>query len=282
MSSNTGVNIVLFSGGLASFEVGRRVISKYGMKKVEFWFFDTLIEDVGLYRFLRECESKLNMRIERFSDGRNPWQVFRDERFIGNSRVPLCNRVLKRELLERLLRIRFPNKDVVLYMGYEWHETHRMAKARRRWKAKGYAVDFPLERPPFLNSTDLKGIAESEGVEVPRLYRMGFGHNNCGGACVQAGVGQWSLLWRVLPNRFLWHEEQEQLTRAYLQKDVSILRDRAGGKTRPLTLRELRSRLRSDEELTESVQLIDQALVLAPIEEEVTYGDQINSRQWLC
>lgn len=272
MQSDRIAHIVLFSGGLASFEVGRRAISEHGREKVALWFFDTLIEDMSLYQFLEDCESKLNVPIERLRDGRNPWQVFRDERFIGNSRVPLCNRVLKRELLERLLRIHYPDKDVVLHLGYERHEKNRMAKARKRWDAKGYEVDFPLERPPFLSSTDLKQAAERQGVEIPRLYRIGFGHNNCGGACVQAGVEQWSLVWRLFPNRFLWHEEQEQLTREHLQKDVAILRDRTGGKTRPLTLRELRSRLVADAEPTEGMELIHRPLIPAARIEEATYA----------
>jgi 3'-phosphoadenosine 5'-phosphosulfate sulfotransferase (PAPS reductase)/FAD synthetase len=273
LSSNTRTYIVLFSGGLASFEAARRVVSRYGKDNVELWFFDTQIEDAGLYRFLEECQYRLAMPIQRFSDGRNPWEVFRDERFIGNSRVPLCNRVLKRELLERLLRVHCPDRDVVLCLGYESHEKERMAKARRRWQAKGYEAVFPLEEPPFVNSTDLQEIARTEGVGIPRLYHIGFRHNNCGGACVQAGIEQWRLLWRVFPNRFLWHEEQEVFTREYLQKNVAILRDRTGGRTRPLTLRELRSRLEDSKEPTEGMERINLPAVAARIEEELAYAE---------
>jgi 3'-phosphoadenosine 5'-phosphosulfate sulfotransferase (PAPS reductase)/FAD synthetase len=236
-------HIVLFSGGLASFEVGRRVLYRYGEEDVRFWFFDTLVEDEGLYRFLDNCETLLATRIERLADGRNPWQVFRDERFIGNSRVPLCNRVLKREFLERLLRSHYPDKDVVLHFGFEWFEKSRISAAELKWTAKGYQVEFSLQQPPLLSSEDLKTLVQQAGIELPRLYRLGFRHNNCGGACVQAGIKQWALLWHTFPQRYLWHEQQERITRDYLNKDVAILRDRTGGQTRPLTLRELRSRL---------------------------------------
>ena len=39
------------------------------------------------------------------------------------------------------------------------------------------------------------------------------------------------------------HEEEEQSLRAYLDKDVAILRDRRGGQTLPLTLLDFRQSL---------------------------------------
>lgn len=210
---------------------------------MRFWFFDTQIEDQGLYQFLSDCELALGVSIERHADGRHPWQVFRDERFIGNARAPLCNRVLKRELLERLLKTHFPANNVVLYFGLEWIEGSRIAKVGTRWRERKYRVDFPLAAPPFMSTEDFMMQVRQAGVEVPRLYQMGFKHNNCGGACVQAGIGQWSRLWRLFPDRYVWHERQEEETRQYLGKNVAILRERTGGITRPLTLRELRSRL---------------------------------------
>lgn len=237
------MQIVLFSGGLSSYEVGRRVVNQYGKENVQLWFFDTLIEDEDVYRFINESQETLGLEVKFFKDGRHPWQVFRDERFIGNSRVPLCNRVLKRELLERTLKAWYPRKDIVLHFGYDANELNRMNKAKSRWKTAGYDVNFPLVNPPFYDKYAQIIKLETEGIKIPKLYRNGFLHNNCGGACVQAGIQQWTKLWFDFPERFLWHEEQEALTRDYLNKDVSILRNRKNKTTKPLTLRELRFRL---------------------------------------
>jgi hypothetical protein len=117
-----------------------------------------------------------------------------------------------------------------------------MDRAKKKWDENGYEVSFPLSKPPLLDQEDLMENARACGLEIPRLYKLGFNHNNCGGACVQAGINQWLLLLDIFPDRFLWHENQELRTREYLEKDVAILRDRTGGKTRPLTLRELRLR----------------------------------------
>ncbi len=235
--------IVLFSGGLSSYEVSHRVINQYGIENVQLWFFDTLIEDEDVYRFINESQETLGSEVKVFKDGRHPWQVFRDERFIGNSRAPLCNRVLKRELLERILKSWYPKNDIVLNFGYDASELNRMNKAKTRWTAAGYDVNFPLVNPPCYDKDSLIKKLEIEGVKIPKLYRTGFLHNNCGGACVQAGIQQWTKLWFDFPERFLWHEEQEVLTRDYLNKDVSILRNRTNKTTKPLTLRELRFRL---------------------------------------
>lgn len=78
------------------------------------------------------------------------------------------------------------------------------------------------------------------GIRPPRLYDMGFPHNNCGGFCVKAGQSQFRLLLKTMPERYAEHERQEEELRQYLGKDVAILRRTIQGKAVPLTLRQLR------------------------------------------
>jgi len=237
-------HIVLFSGGLASFEMAKRVLMKYGEGQIQIWFFDTLIEDEDLYRFIDDAENWLGIKIKRFADGRNPWEVFRDERFIGNSRINLCTRVLKTKLLKQLLREHYPDKNVILHFGLEDSEIKRIDKLKQKWKSNGYQIEFLLRDIPILSSVQIHSMIKEEyGLEPPRLYEMGFRHNNCGGACVKAGISQWISLYNYFPERYLWHENQEEMTRNFLNKDVSILRDRSGGSVRPLTLHDLRLRI---------------------------------------
>ncbi len=68
-------------------------------------------------------------------------------------------------------------------------------------------------------------------------------HNNCGGVCVRGGQKHWRHLLEVFPDRYAEAEEREQQLRAELG-DVAILRERRGGVSRPLTLTELRQRVR--------------------------------------
>lgn len=73
------------------------------------------------------------------------------------------------------------------------------------------------------------------------MYELGFDHNNCGGTCVRAGQRQWKHLLEILPERYAHAEGQEEELRELLG-DVSILRDRRGGSSRPLPLSVLRTR----------------------------------------
>lgn len=100
-----------------------------------------------------------------------------------------------------------------------------------------------MTEPPFLNKEDMIRWAENEGLTPPRAYALGFPHNNCGGGCVRAGQGQFKKLLQLNPERYAVWEQKEEELREHLDKDVSILRDRRGGKSKPLTLRAFRERV---------------------------------------
>jgi hypothetical protein len=51
------------------------------------------------------------------------------------------------------------------------------------------------------------------------------------------------LLLEQRPCTFAEHEREEEELRKHLGKDVAILRDRQGGETKPMTLREFRRRI---------------------------------------
>jgi len=177
----------------------------------------------------------------RLSDGRDIWQVFRDKRYLGNTRIDPCSRILKRELMDRWYEQNADPATAVIHLGYDWSEEHRLERSRKAMAP--WRVEAPLADPPYLNPQQMRAEVRSDGIEPPRLYAMGFQHNNCGGACVKAGQASWRLLLEHLPDRYAYHEQQEQDFRDWIGKDVSILRDRAGGTTKTMTLREFRERV---------------------------------------
>jgi hypothetical protein len=132
----------------------------------------------------------------------------------------------------------FTPDESTVYLGIDWTEIHRWETAREHWKP--YRCEAPMCEEPYIDKDQMLRLLAAEGIELPRLYQMGFPHNNCGGGCVRAGVAQWLHLLKLMPERYKWHEAQEEAMREYLGKDVSILRDRSNGGNRPLTLRELR------------------------------------------
>lgn len=233
-------HIVQFSGGVSSWAAAKRVVARHGPQDVVLLFADTLTEDEDLYRFLDEAVANLGCTLTRVADGRDVWQVFHDTRFLGNNRIDPCSRILKRELLDKWRDANCDPTDTTLYIGMDWTEPHRAERYIER--ALPWHVEAPLTERPYLSKADQLDWLRAEGIEPPRLYAMGFLHNNCGGFCIKAGIDNFRLLLHTMPERYAYHEQKEQELRAYLGADVAILRDRSGGVTKPLTLRELRQR----------------------------------------
>ncbi|SRR5579859_966406 len=178
------------------------------------------------------------------ADGRDPWQVFFDRKFLGNSMVDPCSAKLKREIADQWLRSHCDPAVTTVYVGMDWTEEHLFVEARDRYARMGYRCKAPLCEAPLLPiDWKTKLIEELKDLGLcPELYLLGFPHNNCGGFCVKAGQAFFALLLRVRPQVYAYHEGKEQEIRAILG-DVSILKDRRGGETRPLTLRDFRIRL---------------------------------------
>lgn len=127
----------------------------------------------------------------------------------------------------------------MLYVGIDASETRRIPAIEHGWAP--WRVEFPLCDPPQLTKDEMLAQARVAGLRPPRLYELGFAHNNCGGVCVRAGRRHWEHLLEVFPDRYRLAEGREQALRGELG-DVAILRDRTGGRSRPLTLAELRAR----------------------------------------
>lgn len=266
-------HVVMFSGGVGSWMAAKRVAERYGTDGLVLLFADTLIEDPDLYRFLREaafnvfggtrprrtesetCRRHINRvrawrgrakraRFVRIADGRTPWQVFRDERFLGNSRVGLCSKILKQQQVDAWLDANCDPADTIVHVGIDWTEEHRLERLRARRGAQGWDYRAPLCEAPYLDKQMMLDALAAEGIRPPRLYTLGFAHNNCGGGCVRAGIGHFTHLYRTLPKVYAEWEANEQALREFLARDdIAILRDRTGGTAKPLTLVQLRRRL---------------------------------------
>jgi hypothetical protein len=99
---------------------------------------------------------------------------------------------------------------------------------------------------------DLRG----RGIEPPALYLDGYPHNNCGGACILAGIKQWAGLLHDNPTLYRESEEKEQLFLAELRRrgrtEITILKDRRGGEVNNLSLRQLREEIEAGRQVSDS------------------------------
>jgi hypothetical protein len=220
------------------------------MDHVTLLFCDTKMEDEDLYRFLHEGAAVIGVPVTIISDGRTPWELFEDKRFLSNSRVDHCSQILKRELAETYVRNHWSPETCIRFLGMDSCQRERNRLKKIQAHCAPYQVDAPLLWPPPLDKDMAKLLAMKHGLRLPRLYELGFLHNNCGGACVKAGQQQWALLMRTMPERYAHHQQQEERIRELLGKNVSILTNRTGdGRKKPFTLRQFAAQLNESPEL---------------------------------
>lgn len=183
-------------------------------------------------------------------DGRTPWQVFDDRRLIGNSRIDPCSEVLKRDLMNDWRDTHFNPGNAVLIFGIDWTEVHRLQRAQIRMKFR-WDLRAPLCAPPYKTKLELLDEAKAAGIEPPRLYGMGFAHNNCGGFCVKAGNAAFKVLLREMPALYRWHENREAVLSAEIG-GYTVLRSRKGGMSTPVTMRQFREQVEAGDKLEDS------------------------------
>lgn len=238
-------HVVMFSGGVGSWMAAKRVAAEHGTDDLILLFCDTTIEDPDLYRFIGETAENVGGEFITLKDGRDPWDVFRDVRYQGNSRIAQCSRILKSEIADRWLA-ELAGQPIV-YLGIDWTEEHRLPRAQSRMAP--IVVEAPLCSPPYMTKAQMIDALKAEDIDPPMLYRYGFAHNNCGGFCVRAGQAQFELLLRTHPDRYAYHERREQELHAYLGKRTPSLRMVTDGVMAYLTLQEFREHLEAKKQI---------------------------------
>ena len=233
--------VTSLSGGAASAVAHTRAIERYGKENVIAWFADTQWEDDDLYRFLEDLEKFWGQSIRRYTQGITPLDVADNEGIIPNQKLAVCSRVLKQKPFKKF--IEWHEKPVTVLLGLDWSEQHRMIAPKKNYESiPGVSVDFPLMWKPY--DFDVFQTVKSWGIEIPRLYKMGFPHNNCGGRCVRQGISEWQRLKVHFPERFAEVRDWEAARQAVgdARQGYAICRDQSNGEVKPLSLAEIEKR----------------------------------------
>jgi hypothetical protein len=169
-------HIVQFSGGIGSFAAALRVASTHGLDDLVLLTADTQVEDPDLWRFARQAATHIGVPLTVVADGRTPFEVFADQRFLGNSRIAPCSTHLKQRPCRQWLREHTNPADTILYVGIDGSEQHRTKGIAHGWAP--WPVQFPMCEPPLLSKADMLRQCRALGIDPPRLYQLGFSHNN--------------------------------------------------------------------------------------------------------
>jgi hypothetical protein len=75
-------HVVQYSGGIGSWATAMRVAQRHGTDGLVLLAADTKVEDPDLWRFVTDSAAHLGVEPVVVTDGRTPWQVFADQRFL--------------------------------------------------------------------------------------------------------------------------------------------------------------------------------------------------------
>lgn len=183
----------------------------------------------------------------------DPWSIFYNDRFIGNSRIARCSTIIKQRLARDYVRDNFEKDDLVVYLGIDWMEVHRSKVPRENWSKFASDVRFPMCEEPYLLKDDIVKLIELDGIRIPTPYLQGAAHLNCGGFCVRGGQGHFARLLQVNPDLFEYHATKERDLNELIQSEkgseekYSILKHTIAGETTSITLDELRDKIKNND-----------------------------------
>ena len=242
--------VVMFSGGKGSWAAAKRAVDRYGTENVVLLFADTTVEDADTYRFLKDAAHNIGSELVVVADGRDPFTVFKDNRWLGNSRLAHCSTELKVKPCREWLDANAPG-DTVLVVGIDWTEIHRLPAIQRGWAPR--PVWAPMTEDPLMDGHQVLEWLNDEGLEPPLAYKEGFPHANCmAQGCVKGGQAYWRNIYTRRPAVFAATEQKEKNLRDYLGTDVSMLKEIRSGVPGVLPLSELRRRIESEPTLLDS------------------------------
>jgi len=231
-------HVVMYSSGIGSWAAAKRIVAVHGAENTKLLFCDTKMEDEDNYRFLEESAKNVGAELVIIADGRDVFEVYKDVKFMGNSRIDPCSRILKRELADKWIAENYTPETVRVHVGIDWteeHRYHRMADRKLPW-----VYEAPLLSDPLLTKAQMLEWAKGEGVEPPRMYLHGFQHANCGGFCIKSGQAQFKKLYETWPDRYLEMERKEQEVYDHIGSSRPFLRVTEDGELKYLTLKEFR------------------------------------------
>jgi len=150
-------------------------------------------------RFKADCEKWYGQEIEVWNNKKydNHIDVILVDRFINGPGGAKCTTELKKVVRQTIERFYYYKHQV---FGFEY-------SANEIKRAKRFKQQFPLSKPVFplikmhINKNNAAAIILDAGIELPEMYHMGYGHNNCIG-CVKGGKGYWNKIRVDFPEVF--------------------------------------------------------------------------------
>ena len=217
-----GITIAWWSGGVTSAVACKLALDLWD--RVQIVMIDTGNEDDDTYRFKADCEQWYGqeIRVIRNEDYGSIQDVWLKHKSLNVANGAICSSELKRKVRERYQKTVDFDRQV---FGFDIDEPKR---------AKSMTLNHPTAKPcyPLLlmgwSKKKCIEIIQTEGIDIPLMYQLGFHNNNCfGTGCVQGGIGYWKKMQREFPEKFEAMAEMEHKLTAMRGFPVTMLKDQS-------------------------------------------------------
>jgi hypothetical protein len=200
-----GVTIGWWSAGITSAVAFKYALEMYDNVELYYIHIDSAHPDNA--RFKADCERWYGVEIKTIQskEYRDQFEVIEGVRAINTPMGAPCTRILKKEVrygIEELYSLNLFNNITISHQvwGFEFapHEVNRATRFAQQYP--GTMPLFPLIEKG-IDKNMCAGLVINEGIEIPKMYQMGYSNNNCIG-CVKAGKGYWNKIRIDFPDVF--------------------------------------------------------------------------------
>lgn len=194
--------IAWFSCGASSAVAAKHAIEKY--PSIEVVYCDTSAnEHPDNMRFLRDVERWIGksitfIRSQKYTD---IYDVFDKTGWLVGKGGARCSVELK-----KIPRLDYSSPDSIHILGMTFDEKSRIKKFETQ--NLGLHCDWILRDLRITKQMCIDEILSAR-IELPAMYKLGYGHNNCIG-CVKGGMGYWNKIRVDFPEQFDRMARQER------------------------------------------------------------------------
>ncbi len=218
-------HIVSFSGGKDSTAMLLMMIEK-GMQIDEIIFLDTGVEFPEMYKHIEKVETYIDKKITKLkAENSYEFMMFDYEKKKGKNkgqkgyswadfRNRWCTQYLKKQVMNRYLKEKYKNIEIIEYHGIAADETKRLVKNREK------NIKYPLAEWGIIEKEALE-YCYNKGFDWDGLYKK-FDRVSCW-CCPLKNLKELKVLYKEYPE--LWKKLKEWDSKTYrkFRADYSIL-----------------------------------------------------------
>jgi hypothetical protein len=194
---------------------------------------DTHNEDEDTYRFKEDCERWYQKPIEVISAIGNKYDSIEDvwikHKSLNVATGAICSTHLKRRVRERWQK---ENEYQYQVFGFEFEKKEFNRALGLSSNYPNVNAIYPLIMMGYSKNICID-IVKKAGIEIPRVYSLGFKNNNCfNTGCVQGGIGYWQKMKEDFPDKFDKMAEMEHKLTEIKGEPVTMLKDQSNEASR--------------------------------------------------